>query len=240
MTTLNELGQPVGAALPHWSAPPVPPRTTLAGRYCTLEPLDTRRHAASLFEANRADVSGQMWTYLTYGPFATLQAYSAWMDSVIAGSDPLFFAIVAADGCALGIASYLRIDPRNGSIEVGSLAYSPQLQRSRIATKAMFLLMQQAFALGYRRYEWKCNALNHPSRASALRLGFTFEGVFRQAMIAKGRNRDTAWFSIIDGEWPQLCAAFECWLAPETFGADGTQRARLADLIAAALRTGND
>jgi RimJ/RimL family protein N-acetyltransferase len=149
------------------------------------------------------------------------------------GQDPLLFAIVdAVSGRALGMAGYLRIDPANGSIEVGHLAYAPSLQRSPAATEAMYLLMAHAIGLGYRRYEWKCNSLNEPSRAAALRLGFTFEGLFRQAAVVKGHNRDTAWYSLLDSEWAVAKAAFEAWLAPENFGPDGRQRRRLADLRA--------
>lgn len=238
MSITNELGQPVGMPLPHWRPPPAPPRAVLAGRWCRLEPLDAARHAAALYEANAGDVTDAMWTYLSYGPFATLADYRAWMESVAAGKDPLFFAILDEQGHALGIASYLRIDPANGVLEVGHLAYSVRLQRSRIATEAMFLLMRNAFDLGYRRYEWKCNALNEPSRAAALRLGFTLEGLFRQAIVTKGRNRDTAWYSVIDVEWPTLRAAFERWLAPDNFDAAGRQRLRLNDLTAKENRNG--
>jgi RimJ/RimL family protein N-acetyltransferase len=143
-------------------------------------------------------------------------------------ADPLFFAVVdAASGRAAGVASYLRIDPVNGVIEVGHLAFAPQLQRTRVATEAMYLMMKHAFSLGYRRYEWKCDALNAPSRRAAERLGFTFEGVFRQAIVYKGRSRDTAWFSVIDSEWPVLETAFLAWLDPDNFDADGRQRRSL-------------
>jgi RimJ/RimL family protein N-acetyltransferase len=231
-SVLNPLGQPIGVPLPGWQTPSLPLRETLAGRFCRLEPLEPERHAADLHSANALDAEGRMWTYLPYGPFADLAAYRGWMEAKWLGNDPLFFAIVdASTGRATGVASYLRIDPANGSIEVGHLGYSPRLQRTPAATEAMFLLMARAFALGYRRYEWKCDALNEPSRAAALRLGFTFEGIFRQATVVKGRNRDTAWYSIIDAEWPALRAAFEQWLAPENFDAEGRQRVRLSELI---------
>ncbi len=229
---LNEYGQPIGSALPDWAARPRPTRVTLKGRYCTVEPLDATRHAAALFAANNAD-SGSMWTYLSYGPFVDLASYTAWVARVSQGDDPLFFAIVDAPSqTALGVASLMRIDPANGAIEVGHLAYSPRLQRTPAATEAMFLLMQYAFELGYRRYEWKCDTLNAPSRAAAQRLGFSFEGVFRQAVIYKERSRDTAWHSIIDAEWPALRAAFTQWLAPSNFDAAGRQLTRLSDLTA--------
>lgn len=232
----NHLGQPIGFPLPGWTPPPRPPRERMAGRYCRVEPLEPERHAADLFAANSLDTEGRMWTYLAVGPFATLDEYLAWMRASCRGDDPLFFAIVAQDsGRAVGLASYLRIDPKSGSIEVGHLAFSPLLQRTRAATEAMYLMMRRAFELGYRRYEWKCDALNEPSRRAAQRLGFTFEGVFRQATVYKGRNRDTAWFSVIDREWPALRAAFERWLDPANFDEEGRQRERLSDLTRQAL-----
>lgn len=236
---------PLGAEVPHWAPPPEPARRPLAGQFCTLEPADPQRHAADLYVAYSLDVRGDGWTYLPYGPFATLHDYQAWMQAGCGGSDPLFFAIVDhATGQAVGLASYLRITPAAGSIEIGHLSFSPLLQRRRAATEALYLLMREAFALGYRRLEWKCNALNAASRHAAIRLGFTFEGVFRQAAVVKGRNRDTAWFSIIDGEWPALDAAFSRWLAPENFDQNGQQRERLSALMpahtAAALRRAPD
>jgi RimJ/RimL family protein N-acetyltransferase len=172
-----------------------------------------------------------MWTYLSCGPFSTLTDFREWMETTAGSRDPLFFAIVdAARERAVGIASYLRIMPGSGSIEVGYLAYSPLLQRTPAATEAIYLLMERAFALGYRRFEWKCDALNAPSRSAAQRLGFSYEGLFRQATVYKGRSRDTAWYSVIDGEWPALREAFRRWLAPENFDADGAQRLRLSDL----------
>ena len=227
----NEPGQPIGEALTAWTRPRRPPRTTMSGAYCRVEPLDMARHAADLFDANRIDASGRMWTYLAYGPFDTLEAYRAWAEPIAASEDPQFYAVVdASTGRASGVASYLRIDPPNGSIEVGHIAYAPPLQRTRAATEAMYLMMQRAFTLGYRRYEWKCDALNAASRAAALRLGFAYEGIFRQATVYKGRNRDTAWFAAIDREWPALDAAFTRWLSPENFDAGGQQRVRLSDL----------
>jgi len=229
----NEHGQPVGFALPGWRAPARPPRTPLEGRFCRLEPLDPERHADALFAANALDGDGRGWTYLPYGPFADLAAYRTWMERTCLGDDPLFHAIVElASGAPVGVASYLRIDPPSGAIEVGHLRYSPRLQRSPASTEAMYLMMKRAFELGYRRYEWKCDALNAPSRAAAERLGFTFEGVFRQATVYKGRNRDTAWFSIVDAEWPRRDAAFRAWLAPDNFDVAGRQRRRLAELLA--------
>lgn len=236
MTDTNDLGQPVGFALPNWQPPPRPPHHTLEGRYCRLEPLDPAPHAEALFAANALDDEGRNWTYLPYGPFADLPAYRAWVEQVSQGEDPLFFAIVEqTTGLAAGVASYLRIAPESGSIEVGHINYSPLLQRTRAATEAMYLMMARAFALGYRRYEWKCNALNTPSRKAALRLGFSYEGLFRQAAVVKGRNRDTAWYAATDQEWPALQAAFLQWLDPANFDQQGQQRVSLSSLTSPLL-----
>ncbi|MEN9933561.1 MAG: hypothetical protein RLZZ387_140 [Chloroflexota bacterium] len=232
----NQLGQPIGPALISWTPPPRPPREAMEGRTCRIEPLDMARHAADLHTANALDADGRMWTYLPAGPFANPEEHRAWYEPRAAGEDPLFYAIVdGATGRAVGVASYLRIDPAAGSIEVGHLAFSPLLQRTRAATEAMFLMMRRAFGLGYRRYEWKCDALNAPSRAAAQRLGLSFEGVFRQATVYKGRSRDTAWYAAIDGEWPALEAAFERWLDPANFDMQGRQRVRLSELTAPIL-----
>jgi len=229
----NELGLPIGAEVPGWTTRARPPRAVLEGRHCRLEPLEAARHAAQLFEANSLDRDGRMWTYLLSGPFESFDEYSAWLESRQASVDPLFYAIVErSSGLAVGVASYLRIDPANGSVEVGHLQFSPRLQRRTAATEAMYLMMKQAFDLGYRRYEWKCDALNAGSRRAAERLGFTFEGVFRQAVVYKGRNRDSAWFSIIDAEWPLLDAAYRRWLDPANFDDSGHQRFSLGDEIA--------
>lgn len=180
---------------------------------------------------------GSNWTYLPYGPFETLESYLDWMEKTCRGSDPQFYAIVdKSTGKAVGIASYLRINPAAGSIEVGHINYSPLLQQKPAATEAMYLMMKNAFELGYRRYEWKCDALNAKSRVAAQRLGLSFEGVFRQATMYKGRNRDTAWYATIDGEWPALKDAFEQWLAPSNFDEQGQQRQRLSDLAAPVLK----
>ena len=207
----------------------------MVGRFCRVEPLDPARHAADLFAANRLDAEGRNWTYLFQEPFGELEPYRAWLEQVAKGDDPLFHTIVdLKTGKAAGVATFMRIDRANGVIEVGNINYSPLLQRTPAATEAMFLTMARVFdELGYRRYEWKCDALNAPSRAAALRLGFQYEGLFRQAVIYKGRNRDTTWFSIIDAEWPALKGAYEQWLAPENFDGDGQQRRALADLIKA-------
>ena len=233
----NELGQPIGFPLPGWKEPPRPPRTSMAGRYCRIEPIDPARHAEALFRANSLDPGGRNFTYLLAGPFATLAAYRQWLESSCLGEDPLFHAIIdGATHQAAGVASYMRIDTRNGVIEVGHINYSPLLQHNRAATEAMYLMMQRVFALGYRRYEWKCDALNAASRAAARRLGFSFEGVFRQAVVYKGRSRDTAWYAAIDSECPELERAFLRWLDPGNFDGEGRQRTRLSDLTAPLLK----
>jgi RimJ/RimL family protein N-acetyltransferase len=227
---LNDLRQPVGFPLSDWTPRALPPRTAMNGRFCTVEPLDPERHAAPLFVAYAYDRDGGMWTYLPRGPYATPAEYHSWADGACRLDDPLTHAIVdRGSGEAVGTAALMRIDPASGVIEVGSITYSPLLQRRPAGTEAMYLLMRRVFdELGYRRYEWKCNALNAPSRAAALRLGFRYEGLFRQAQVTRGRNRDTAWFSVIDSEWPALRDAFERWLDPANFAVDGTQRRTLA------------
>lgn len=230
--------QPVGKPLPGWTARPAPPRTAMQGRFCGLEPLDPARHAEDLFAANQLDRAEANWTYLAVGPFADFNAYRVWLEQVAQNDDPLFHAIIdQGTGKAVGVATFMRIDRANGVIEVGNINYSPLLQRTPAATEAMFLMMRRAFdELGYRRYEWKCDSLNAPSRAAALRLGFQYEGLFRQAVIYKGRNRDTAWFSMIDTEWPALRRAYEQWLAAENFDAEGRQRRKLTACIEAARK----
>ncbi len=223
----NSFGQPIGELVKSWTAPPHPPVTTLEGHFARLEPLDRSLHGRALFEAYAAD-DGRLWTYLPYGPFPNYEDFEAHIDHLAGRDDPQFYAIIdRASGRPLGVASYLRIDPANGVIEVGHLAYAPALQRTATATDAMYLMARYAFDLGYRRYEWKCDSLNHPSRAAAERLGFQYEGTFRQAVVYKGRNRDTDWLSILDSEWPALRASFERWLDPANFDADGAQRTLL-------------
>ncbi len=225
----NHLGRPIGFPLDHWKPPLSPPRQPMTGRFCRLEPLAPELQGADLYAANSLDSRGAMWTYLPYGPFETREEYLGWLRANCLTHDPLFHAVIdLRTGRAAGVASYLRIDPPNGSIEVGHIAYSPLLQRTPAGTEAMFLMMQRAFQLGYRRYEWKCDALNASSRAAAERLGFSFEGVFRQAAVYKGRNRDTAWYSVIDSDWPRLEEAFRRWLAPANFDEQGRQRVSLA------------
>ncbi len=237
MTKLHDrLGQPIGFPVRGWEKRRPPPRTAMEGRTCRVEPIDPERHAAALHEANLEDAENRIWTYLAYGPFATLGDYRAWMDATCLGEDPRFQAVIdLADGAAAGVASYLRLEPAAGVIEVGHINFAPRLQKTVAATEAMYLMMRRVFGeLGYRRYEWKCDALNGGSRKAAERLGFRFEGVFRQATLYKGRNRDTAWYSIIDTEWPALEAAFAQWLDPRNFDADGRQRQSLSQLTSEA------
>jgi len=230
-TRVNENGQPIGPEVPGWTPRPHPPRAVMHGRYCRVEPLDPARHAADLHEANSLDREQRMWTYLFSGPFASFDDYRAWLEAKQGSEDPLFFAFVdTASGRAVGLGSYLRIDPANGTVEVGHLQFSPLMQRTAVATEAMYLMMKTAFELGYRRYEWKCDSLNAGSRRAAERLGFRYEGVFRQAIVYKGRSRDTAWYSVIDKEWPALEAAFRAWLDPANFDPAGRQRRSLAAL----------
>jgi RimJ/RimL family protein N-acetyltransferase len=228
--------QPVGFPLPDWQAPPLPPRKILQGRYCRVEPLDAGRHTAEFHAANLLEPDLRGWTYLTYGPFATADDCRRWAEQSAQRTDYLFHAIIdLQSGKAAGMAAYMRIDTANGSIEIGGIKFTPLIARQPAATEAMHLLMGNAFALGYRRHEWKCDALNAPSRAAAQRLGFSYEGTFRQAVVHQDRNRDTAWYSVIDSEWPALRLAHEQWLAPENFDARGRQIVRLSDLTAPLL-----
>ena len=224
----------IGFPLDDWTPPERPPRQPMQGTYCRVEPLDIATHAVDLFAATQLDTRHINWTYLPYGPFATLQEYGDWLESSCLDDDPLFHAIVDLQtGTAAGVASYLNINPAQGTIEVGHIHYAPVLQGTRAATEAMFLMMQRAFELGYRRYEWKCNDRNEVSKRAALRLGFTYEGTFRQHQVVKGLNRDTAWFSMLDYEWPAIRGRFQAWLDPSNFDADGGQIRRLGEFKAA-------
>jgi RimJ/RimL family protein N-acetyltransferase len=211
--------------------PPVP--VTLRGRYVILEPLDAGRHAAALWQAVKGH--DDLWTWLPDGPYASEAAFTQAIQEKQAAAGAVFLAIMpAATGTAAGYASYMRMDPAQGVVEVGNILLAPQLQRTTAATEAMLLMAGHVFdQLGYRRYEWKCNAENLPSRRAALRLGFTFEGIFRQHMVVKGLNRDTAWFSMLDREWPARKRAFEAWLDPANFDKEGRQRQRLTAIAAA-------
>jgi RimJ/RimL family protein N-acetyltransferase len=230
----NAFEQPIGAPVPGWSGAQAPGREPLVGRYCRIEPVNVEQHAEALYDAYSSAADGRDWTYLMAGPFDSLAAYREHLTRAAASTDPLHYAVIdLTTGKAVGTLALMRIDRTNGVIEVGHVTYSPRLKRTRIATEAMFLLMNQVFGtLGYRRFEWKCDSLNEPSRSAALRYGFTFEGIFRQAIVYRERNRDTAWFSIIDGEWPALRSSYTRWLDAGNFDAQGRQVERLADLIA--------
>ena len=220
---------PLGIVVESWTIPPHPNWDVLTGKYCQLERLNAEKHAALLFRVFEGH--DQVWNYLPYGPFSSSSQYHRWVREAEAMTDTIFYVIKnLQSGAFEGVASYLRIAPEAGSTEVGNINYSPALQRTPVATEAMFLMMQWAFEVGYRRYEWKCNALNKPSRRAGQRLGFSFEGVFRQAAIVKGRNRDTAWFAAIDSEWPALKEAFKAWLNGSNFDVTGQQVERLSDL----------
>jgi RimJ/RimL family protein N-acetyltransferase len=230
----NEFGQPIGFDLPGWTPPPFPPHVTLQGRYCRLEPLNAAGHARDVFEAQAEDTDGARWTYLFHGPYTEFAEYEKWALGAETSRDPQFYAIVdAASGHAVGTCTYMRIEPKHGVIEIGNIYFSPRLSRTRAATEAMYLLMANAFELGYRRYEWKCDSCNLPSLAAATRFGFTYEGMFRQAIVNKGRNRDTTWFAIIDRDWNGgLEDAYLRWLDPANFDAAGAQKHKLSALTA--------
>lgn len=227
----NKPSLPVGESVAPWSPPAFPSPEVLQGTYCDLEPLNADRHAQDLYSANSLDTEGRNWTYLAYGPFASFENYRDWIDKMSQNVDPQFYSIIdRSTGKSKGVASYLRISPLQGSIEVGHIHFSPALVGTMAATESMYLMMKKAFELGYRRYEWKCDSLNSKSRSAAQRLGLSFEGVFRQATVYKGRNRDTAWFAAIDREWPALQDAFERWLDASNFDENGVQRLRLSEL----------
>lgn len=220
-----------------WATRPRPSREPMRGRLVRVEPFDVGTHAADLFEAYRRDTEGALWAYMPYGPFADIDAYREHARTVMAGDDPYFHSIVdLSTGKAVGVASLMRIVPEHGVIEVGHICYSPLLQRTPGATEAMYLMASRVFdELGYRRYEWKCNDANAASKRAAERLGFSFEGIFRKHLVVKEKNRDTAWFSITDDEWPRLREAFETWLDPANFDDKGNQRRSLQSLTAMAL-----
>jgi len=229
----NELGQAIGTSLPNWSPVRVPPHMPMVGHFCRLEPLDPDVHTRDLFDAFAQDLEGRNWTYLPHGPFRDITRFEKWIWGCCGRDDFQFYAIIdMATTHAVGIASYLRIEPTVGSIEVGYLNFSPLLQRRPAASEAMYLMMRRAFAeLGYRRYEWKCDVLNAASRRAAERLGFRFEGVFRQAAVYKGRDRDTAWFSILDREWVVLEPAYDEWLRDVRVSPDQKQKQSLSTII---------
>ncbi len=232
----SDQGLPIGFPIPDWEPCRPPAREVMEGRYCRLEPLNLDEHSCELYNAISSDEDGASWTYLAYGPFESFEDYRHWLSGCLQ-SDPLFFAIRPSSvGKVLGLASYVNIDLLNGCIEVGHLYFPGRLKRTPAATEAMYLMMRHAFDLGFRRYSWKCDSLNVASRAAAERLGLSYEGVFRNAKVYNGRNRDTSWFAAIDSEWPALRKAFEIWLDPSNFDEAGNQRKRLSDLTAPILK----
>lgn len=232
-SNFNEFQQPVGAGLPDWQGAQFPAAQHITGRYCKLERINAERHAKDLYEAYRDAPDSCHWTYLAAGPFTTFDSIFVYLTKIETLSDPMHYAVIdLATMKAVGTLALMRIDAPNGVIEVGSVTYSPRMQRSRLSTEVMSLLLTYVFEeLGYRRFEWKCDALNAPSRKAASRFGFTFEGIFRQVVVVHQRNRDTAWHSIIDSEFPALQEAYKIWLDARNFDARGQQITRLADVI---------
>ncbi len=233
MPPTNQFAQPIGDRLGDWTPPHAPPPRPLKGRTVSLHPLDPSAHAPALASAF-ADASDSLWTYMTFGPFDGAAELESTLRSLTEQPDWLPYTIMV-DGDALGFACYLRINPPDGVIEIGSITFSPRLQRTTAATEAIYLMIHNVFDLGYRRCEWKCDDLNEPSHAAAIRLGFTYEGTFRNATHYKGRSRDTAWYAIVDREWPGLDMAFQRWLSPDNFDDRGGQRRSLRE-----MREGND
>jgi RimJ/RimL family protein N-acetyltransferase len=222
--------RPRGAIVEDWQPRLRPDDRLLFGAAVTVEPLDVPRHAPALWKAFSPDTEGRLWDYMGYGPFDTEIDLAMTYEKVAAGDDPKFYAFIPKSSRkAEGVASFLRITPDHGVIEIGHICLAPSLQQTRAATEALFLMMRHALdELGYRRLEWKCDALNAPSRKAAERLGFSFEGIFRHHMIIKGRNRDTAWFAIVAEDWPPLRQAFNNWLAADNFDAEGRQKKPLS------------
>lgn len=220
--------------LSRWTARPRPDGSTLEGRWCRLEKLDPARHGDCLYEASVAPGAEQRFRYLFEPQHADRTEFDTWTKRAISSEDPLFYAVIdPATGRAEGRQALMRITPEHGVIEIGSILWGPQIARTRVATEALFLFARYSFdTLGYRRFEWKCDALNEPSRRAALRFGFVFEGIFRNHMVVKGKNRDTAWFAITDAEWPRIRIGMERWLDPSNFDAEGRQRMSLKEAFA--------
>lgn len=219
------------ATLENWSARPRPERSTLEGRHIRLEPLDPDAHEEGLFRATSGEGAEARMEFLFEEPAETRQDFRIWLEKMAASADPLFFAVVDKDdGRTKGRLSLMRIDARYGVIEVGNILWGPEMARTRLATEAIYVLARHVFDdLGYRRFEWKCNDRNVPSRRAARRFGFDYEGVFRQHMVVKGKNRDTAWYAMLDRDWPARREAFEAWLDDDNFERDGRQKRRLED-----------
>ncbi len=220
----------LGFDVPDFSPPPHPKGVQLEGEKVRLAPLDAKAHGEALFDAYGRSENANDWLYLPYGSFADFSEFDAWARGMEGLDDPVFFTIIRlSDEQPLGVASFLRIDQKHAVIEVGHIHFSRELQRSILASEAMYLMANWVFDAGYRRYEWKCDALNIRSRRAAERLGFSYEGVFRQAMVYKGRNRDTAWFAMTDRDWERLKSAYQCFLAPENFDGTGVQKLSLGN-----------
>lgn len=225
----NQFGQPIGLPLPEWSERPLPSEFSVEGRYCRLEPLVMAQHGEALYQAWSNAADGRDWTYMFSGPFTSREQFDAYLSAAELSQDPRHYAVVdRRSGKATGTLALMRQEPKHGVIEVGHVAFSPLMRQTPISTEAHFLLLRYLFeTLGYRRCEWKCDSLNAPSRRAAERLGFSYEGLFRQAIVYKGRTRDTAWFSIIDSEWPLISKALSQWLAADNFDDEGRQKTTL-------------
>lgn len=238
MSHKNSFGQPIGFPVVNWTKRPLPDHMPMIGRYCRLEPLDANRHGRQLYAAYSEVSDERNWTYLGVDAPHSFAEYHSWLKKVTSQADPFFHVIINAENdAASGVAAFMRIEPSAGVIEVGHINFSPGLKRTRAATEAIYLMMKRVFdELRYRRYEWKCDSLNASSRTAAERYGFLFEGIFRQALVYKGRNRDTAWYSIIDSEWPDIKKVFQDWLQPSNFDSAGMQRIRLSALTGSIRR----
>ncbi|EOQ90141.1 acetyltransferase (GNAT) domain protein [Leptospira yanagawae serovar Saopaulo str. Sao Paulo = ATCC 700523] len=234
---INEFGQPIGFLLNKVQKPNFPEKKGIIGKFCMLEPISSEIHTDDLYKANSIDKNGECWTYLNYGPFDTISEYKKWITGIENLTDPTFYAIIDKNTSkAVGVISFLRIDTVNSSIEVGHLNFSNLLKKTKAATEALYLLLHYAFDLGFRRYEWKCNSLNFPSKIAAERFGFSYEGTFRQHLISKNRNRDTSWFSILDSEWTKIKTAYEIYLSDSNFDQNGNQKVSLSSLTEPLLK----
>ncbi|MBX3709991.1 MAG: GNAT family N-acetyltransferase [Gammaproteobacteria bacterium] len=232
MQQKNQFGQLLGHLVENWIPCQRPAKTLIQGRYCILEPIEINKHAVKLFDVLAIDNQGESWTYLPYGPFDTINEFKNWLAETMSDNDTLLYAILDVKTKEpIGISGYLRMNPEHGVIEIGHLHFSALLKQTPLATEAIYLMLRHAFdELKFRRCEWKCNDLNEPSRRAAERFGFTFEGIFRQSYVFKNRNRDTAWFSMIDSEWEAIKEKFERWLHPNNFEANGKQILKLAQI----------
>jgi RimJ/RimL family protein N-acetyltransferase len=221
---MSETDELTGTLLPDWKPKAFPSRTSMVGTHCALEILNVDQHGQGLYEADSLDHTGASWTYLPYGPFESRAQHAEWLNAMASTEDPQFFAVINPGGRPVGVLSFQRIQPMHGVLEIGHVHFSPRLRRTTAATEAIALMLTRTFdELGYRRCEWKCNDLNVASKRAALRLGFQHEGLFRQAAVMKGRSRDTAWYSMLDSEWPLAQQAFGEWLAPRNFDRAGQQ-----------------